>query len=264
MAYIIPHCTPFHRTPSTSTHTSPSPAPPTTCSRRTILKALSLVALTTFPSPPPARAVSSRSVINSILSAYGLPTIRDISGYSPLLEQYATLVVQFQYPSAWIINRTLAPVADRDGLRQANGLMSRGTPNVPLEGRTSGLTVGDYRRAEGLSFFVCDAPSSAKHIHQVPAAFIARLVTPGDARGLTPDVTVLRTSVDDDGYRILDTRYESITASGYSVGRRARVRATVLRDGKLYALAGTCSEIRWKKMIQTIDTSLDSFRVFRL
>lgn len=214
--------------------------------------------------PLPTHAAPSRSVLNSVLSAYGLPVLPDVSGFSPLLEQYDTLLVEFQYPTAWIIQRNLLPVTDSFGLQQAGGSSFRGPVNAPMEGRASGLTVGDYRKAEGLSFYVQPLPQGITTVTGVDASFIADLVTPGDATGSTPNARVVKDWVDDEGYRWVETKYESVTVSGYTVGRKARTRATALKDGKLYALTGSCTDIRWKKVGSVLDTSLNSFHVYRL
>lgn len=246
---------------------SPQPSPP--LSRRDCLHRFALTLASTtaafLPHPSKAEMAKGRSIVNSILSGYGLPTLPDVSGFTPLLEQYDRLVVQFQYPSAWIVQRNVLPVSDALGLTQASARMKKGASMRPMEGRASGLTAGDYRRAEGLSFFVTSRlPAGAKDVSAVSANFIAELVTPGDATGSTPNFRVVGDRVDQDGFRVVDTKYESITVSGYTVGRRARTRAVVLPDGVLYALTGSCSDIRWKKIGDTLDVSLGSFRVFHL
>lgn len=240
---------------------SPSSSQSAKTTRRQHLQHLAALALTvSIPFPSPASAApSSRQVMNGVLSGYGLPSLPDVQGFSPLLEQYGSLVVQFQYPSAWIIAHNSPPAADDSGLTQAYVRAAR----TLMEGRNSSLTVGDYRKAEGLSLFVSRLPSG-KDIHTVSSEFIAELVTPGDATGNTPNVRVVRDVMDTEGYRIVDTRYESITASGYSVARRGRTRLTVLSDGKLYALTGACSDIRWKKIGDALTTAIESFSAFRV
>lgn len=219
-----------------------------------------------LPSTPAHAGTNAtgRTIVNGILSGYGLPTLRDVSGFTPILAQYGALVVRFQYPSAWVVSRNVAPVADSSGLTQANGRMSMGAADAPVEGRSSGLTAGDYRKAEGLSFYVSRVPQGVKDVKDLSSSFIADLVTPGDATGSLPNAKVVADRVDEDGYRLIDTKYESITVSGYSVERRGRTRATVLSDGKLYALTAGCSDIRWKKVVDILDTSLGSFQVFRV
>lgn len=236
------------------------------CVRRWAIVAAGAAALATQPaSPAAAELAKGRSIVNSILSGYGLPTLRDVSGFTPLLEQYDKLVVQFQYPSAWIVQRNVMPVADSAGLSQASGRLSMGASRTPMEGRASGLTAGDYRKAEGLSFFVSgQVPGGMRDVKAVPADFIAALVTPGDATSTEPDVRVVKDVMDEDGFRVIDTKYESTTVSGYNVGRRGRTRATMLGDGKLYALTGSCTDIRWKKIGDTLDIALKSFQVYRV
>lgn len=210
-----------------------------------------------------ATPAAKETILNSILGAYGLPTLRDTSGFTPLTQQYGRLVVQFVYPSAWVVQRNVAPTKDPSRVPVSNDGTS-GASDSPLEGRGSGLTVGDYRRAEGVSFYVSTLPSPARSIEQVDAKFIADLVTPGDATQNTTDVKIIRNVLDADGFRVVDTVYQSTTFSGYTVERRARTRAIVLSDAKLYALNANCSSIRWKKMVVDFDATLQSFSVFIL
>lgn len=231
--------------------------------QRWAVLAAGAASLAAAPSPPArAEVATGRAIVNSILSGYGLPTLRDVSGFTPLLEQYERLVVQFQYPSAWIVQKNTMPFTDSAGLTQYKG--DTGAKR-PVEGRASGLTAGDYRRAEGLSFYVSgQVPNGERNVKAVPATFIADLVTPGDATGNVPNFRITKDSVDEEGYRVIETKYESITVSGYTVGRKARTRAVILGDGKLYALTGSCTDTRWKKIGDQLDVSLASFRVFRL
>lgn len=210
-----------------------------------------------------ATPTARETILNSVLGAYGLPTLKDKSGFTPLTQQYGRLVVQFLYPSAWVVQRNVAPTKDPSRVPVANNGAS-GASDAPLEGRASGLTVGDYRRAEGIALYISKLPSSVHSIEQVDANFIAKLVTPGDATENTPDVKVVRNVLDHDGFRVIDTIYQSTTFSGYTVERRGRTRATVLSDSKLYALNANCSSIRWNKVVKDIDATLQSFNVFLL
>ena len=60
-------------------------------------------------------SATGRTIVNGILSGYGLPTLKDVSGFTPILEQYGKLVVQFQYqklkkgqPAGRIVMRMVA------------------------------------------------------------------------------------------------------------------------------------------------------------
>lgn len=258
-------CLPHH--PLAQPRTVACASRPTSSSvpRRTLLRNLAGLVLATAATagtaePASAQVATGRKIVNSILSGYGLPILKEQEGFTPLVQQYGRLVVEFQFPSAWIVSRSVAPTADASGLIRAGA--SVGNAEAPLEGRASGLTAGDYRKAEGLSFFV--SPARAKDIKTVEREFIAELVTPGDATGVMPEVRVVNDFMDDEGYRIIETKYESTTVSGYTVERRGRTRATMLSDGKIYALTGSCSQNRWKKIGSSLLTALDSFHVFRL
>lgn len=127
-----------------------------------------------------------------------------------------------------------------------------------MTGRSSGLTAGNYRKAEGLAFFVDTPPNNWG------PEWLADLVTPGDATGSSPVIRVVRTWKDGEDVWI-ETKYESVTVSGYSVQRRARTKAVTLSKGKeVYALCASATENRWKKVVDDMQTALDSFQVYRI
>jgi hypothetical protein len=242
--------------------------------RRDVLRLAALAAtgavLPAIVPPHIARAATSasgRQLVNGVLSAYGLPQLRDVDGFTPLLEQYARLVVQFQYPSAWIVARNvLASETDSADIAQSTARLSFGSSAQPMEGRASGLTVGDYRKAEGLSFYVSGGmPPEKRKVQDLPVEAILDLCTPGDATGQAAEYKVTKDVYDEEtGYRTVSAKYESTTVSGYTVERRLVTSATMLPDGKLYALAGSCSENRMKKIGDTMAAAVRTFRVYRL
>lgn len=211
--------------------------------RREFVRLLT-VAATTTGCIADARADSAapRTIINGVLSGYGLPNVRDEVGKTRVSEQYSdNIVVEFVIPSAWVVRRA----------HERGGLLRRG--------RVPAITAGDYRRSEGVALYVSDARRT-----QWANSEIAALVTPGDATVTTSVVDVVRTSVRPDGSTILETRFESTTRSGYVVSRRAITRAILRNDGSLFALAATCTAERWKKCKPGFDDALESFQVFRI
>lgn len=240
------------------------------CTAPTRRQALNLFALSlaTTLLPSAAPAASGRQVVNGVLSAYGLPQLKDVEGFTPLLEQYARLVIEFQYPSAWIVARNVIASSDRNSadIAQSTGGLSFGTSSEPMSGRTASLTAGDYRKAEGVSFFTSDGlPEGVADVKDLPAKFIMDLVTPGDAAGSSPEYKILKdVLVPETGYRMIQVKFESTTVSGYTVERRMVASAAVLNDRKLYALAGSCSENRVKKIFDKLLASVGTFRAYRL
>ena len=215
---------------------------PTRCSavsrRAVVTRLLALCALP--PMAVSAGGVSdvpnARTVLNSVLSGYGLPQVRDISGFIYVREQFNdNVVVEFEVPSAWVVRRAM----DR---------------RTAQRGRVSGLTAGNYRTAEGVALYVTDDGRTE----------LKDLVTPGDAIVGRPVVDVVSDVRAADGSRIIETKFESTTNSGYVVQRRAITRALNTIDGSTYALCATTTAARWKKMLPLFSRSLDSFQVFRV
>lgn len=158
----------------------------------------------------PCHAVSftARQVVNSVLSGYGLPITEVAEGFSQLLEQYGKLVVQFLYPVDWIISRNvLATGVNAPDAAIASSKQLFSSVAKPMEGRAAGLTVGDYRKAEGLAFYVLSGVSNGQNVNSIPVETILELVTPGDATGQSAEYTVAKDYFDgDSGYRIIWTK----------------------------------------------------------
>jgi len=183
-----------------------------------------------------------RTVLNGVLSGYGLPTVGDAKGITRVSEQYGdNIVVEFLIPASWLIVRA----QDK---------------RTVTSGRSSGLTAGDYRRAEGVAFYASIDKSKTSWTPRE----VAELVTPGDAIVGKPIIDVISSKTQEDGSTLLETSFESTTQSGYVVQRRALTRSFTTKDGNLYALAGTCTSARWKKARPNLLNALASFQVFRI
>lgn len=241
-------------------------------SRRVLLKiAVAACTAATVPFKPgqaeAGTSVSGRQLVNGVLSGYGFPVLKDVDGFTPLLEQFSNLVIEFQYPSDWIVARNVLPAQEDSAVIAAStAKLSFGSSTSPMEGRSSGLTAGDYRKAEGVAFFVSgDLPKGTKTVADLPPSFILDLITPGDATGSASQYTLTKESVSPQtGYRTMYSKYESTTVSGYTVERRSIATAIVLGDGKLYVLSGTCSANRYKTIGDKLEKSVGSFHVYRL
>lgn len=159
--------------------------------------------LTLPPGCGTAHAASARQVANGVLAGYGLPTLAEVDGFTPLLEQYGKLVVEFQHPSPWIVARNVLPATtDSNSIQESSTKLSFGSSTTPMDGRASGLTVGDYRKAESLAFFTLSNLAPGKVVRDLPAETILNLVTPGDATGTAPEYTLTGDSINSEtGYR---------------------------------------------------------------
>ena len=65
---------------------------------------------------------TSKSLVNGVLSAYGLPQFADTKGYTPFLQQFKETIVEFSYPSSWVVNNKakFAESGLRNGMRSCN------------------------------------------------------------------------------------------------------------------------------------------------
>jgi len=221
----------------------PSATSPTPVSRRAALLSLALL-LPALHGAALANAapVSGRSVVNGVLSAYGLPNMPDTKGFTPVLEQFGNLVVRFSHPSSWITVK--AKMSE-------GGSISRG--RRPL------INVGDFRKAEGATLFVADFPGA------LTAQAVAQIVVPGDSTGSDPEFTVISWVPMPGGFGInqLECKYTTTTTSGYQIERRMLACATVV-DKQMVAIAVSASSARWKEMRVPFLTLCESFQVYRV
>lgn len=122
------------------------------CSRRNLLIGLGVslgLNLTFSEISNASSAPSGTTVINSVLSAYGLPPLKDVSGYTIISEQFGNEAVEFATPSSWLVQRNALPSSsDEQFIQDSSAKLTVGTLTRIPEGRGSPLTVGDYRRAE--------------------------------------------------------------------------------------------------------------------
>jgi len=198
---------------------------------------------------PQAAAVAQRTIVNGVLSAYGLPQLPDISGFSPMLAQFDSVVVEFTYPSSWV----------------PSNAGSKSAAARSAEGRASPLSVADYRRAEGAAVYLGPSSAEWQSVRDVRPEEVARLVLPGDATRSDPEFSLVRRrSLENDAaYDLFEFEHDTITVSGYNVERRSLVSATVIR-GQLLALAASCSAARYKAVSKDLKKVIDSFRAVRL
>mmetsp|Transcript_41675 Transcript_41675/g.83529 ORF Transcript_41675/g.83529 Transcript_41675/m.83529 type:complete len:287 (+) Transcript_41675:1-861(+) len=230
--------------------------------RRDLLESLGTVTSSSLllsvigQSPSPAAAdvqlqygsgsFSGTSVVNGVLSAYGLPQLPNSKGFTPFLQQFKDTVVEFKYPSNWVVNNK-AKFAES------------GLKNGP-----TGITVSDYRTAEGLTLFTLAV--DAQSIDQVKTTTVADLVVDGGSSQGSSALEyklVKEAKLPEEGYKSYTFSWESVTVSGYEVERYGVASATV-RKGVLYVLFGVVAKPRAKAMGPSLKEVGESFRVFTI
>eukprot|EP00188_Purpureofilum_apyrenoidigerum_P005976 Plantae.Rhodophyta-Purpureofilum_apyrenoidigerum.ctg8480.p1 GENE.Plantae.Rhodophyta-Purpureofilum_apyrenoidigerum.ctg8480~~Plantae.Rhodophyta-Purpureofilum_apyrenoidigerum.ctg8480.p1 ORF type:complete len:257 (-),score=48.61 Plantae.Rhodophyta-Purpureofilum_apyrenoidigerum.ctg8480:126-896(-) len=213
-------------------------------SRRVFLSSVAAGLLTAAATPVAADPVSGRSVVNGVLSAYGLPQIPDKSGFTPVLEQYGKdKIVEFIYPSSWLVVKEQAGI-DR--------------PRLDLDRIFPTITIGDYRKAEGLAFY--STPANGKGTFDIPMDKLAKIAI----QLPNPDYKVMKdTKIDKNGYRLTTFNFETNTTSGFNAERRSIAVSTVL-DDTLFVLSSTCNVLRYKKIEPMVMASIENFKVTKV
>jgi hypothetical protein len=120
---------------------------------------------------PSACATTSTSVINSVLSGYGLPLLQDSPGFSTLVwrdnEGADKALVSLSYPKAWVESTRGAPVG-----------------------------ASDYQQGDSCRV-VTKAVPTASSIEAVSSDTIALATAPGDSQRSAPEYKLLkRKSID--------------------------------------------------------------------
>ena len=215
-------------------------------SRRAVIRGVIPFLFGSFAVAPAALATDARTVVNAALSAYFIP-VQDSKSYSKLVQQFSSLVVELKYPNAWVVSNL-----------GANRTRAGGT--LPA-GKTSPLSVSNYRTAESATLYVSDASSKYKTIDDVSLEDIARLVLPGDATRSYSEYSVIRRYPlkSDPTYAIFQFEFSSTTTSGDDVQRYCVTSATVLK-GCIIALAASCTSQRFKSQASVLQTVVESFR----
>lgn len=159
------------------------------------------------------------------------------------MRQYGNTVVQFTHPSSWVIN-------DR----------------AKMQGRTlktgdTGITVSDYRTAEGLTLFT--APTKAASVADVTVTEVGDLVVDAGGSKASGFKKIKEVKRADGVGRTFIFGWESNTVSGYNVERVSVSGVTVVK-GVLYVLSGVVSRQRMKAMGPTLEQCAESLQVYTI
>lgn len=204
----------------------------------------------------PAQA-AGLSKVNGELASYGLPPILDVpGGFSPLVEVYGkaagakkereTLLVQFLYPSLWVVSK----------------------PSIDKNGEEGTISAGDYQKGDSAAFYVEEGPASGK-LEQESADYFGEVVTRAigqKSQNVYQNFKVLKKRPGAKGangaqYTIVEFKYELLTGAGFTVDRKGV--ASVTQVGKnVQGLWVATTAARWKKIGNDCITMADSFRVY--
>lgn len=230
--------------------------PDVSSSRRTFLSTAAIAAATaatvTTTAPQPAAAFGGAlKKANAKLSSYGLPTFGELpDGFSPLVELYGQaqnrnpLLVQFAYPSEWLIQ----------------------LPNVDKNGEEGTIQAGQYSAGDTATLYVAsgavDIPSQPKQFFE--DAVIKSISQKGSSvyqNFKVTKLTPLEGGYKDQKYMIVDFKYQLITGAGFEVDRNGVASVTSVGDDTQVLWAATTRQ-RYKKLEGNLRTIANSFRCY--
>lgn len=175
------------------------------------------------------------TIVNSILSGYGLPTLKPSQGFKAYDEFEDDYV--FEYPRSW--------VARRNSLRE-------------------GVYIADFQTADKVAVEVLDPPADGDIR---AAAVTAAVVPPGrqeDATLSLPAQRLIRSApatVDGQEYLYLQFPSETTTRSGYNIKRKNFVVAGVKKD-RLYVLSASARSDQYNdQKREMLERIVQSFRL---
>lgn len=179
----------------------------------------------------------ARTIVNSLLGAYGLPQLKGTPGFRTLDDPERDFVLE--YPASWV------------------GRANR---------QRQGLSVSDYNSSDKLVVEVFPKPEQDQ---QLIPDILQHLISPGqevggDSRLLIPaDKSVVTESEEINGQKYLYLRFpsETITRSGYQIKRKHYAVAAIMK-GTVYCCAASARSDQYDKAKEhLLSRVVESFRI---
>eukprot|EP00586_Coscinodiscus_wailesii_P003741 CAMPEP_0172479358 /NCGR_PEP_ID=MMETSP1066-20121228/3889_1 /TAXON_ID=671091 /ORGANISM="Coscinodiscus wailesii, Strain CCMP2513" /LENGTH=249 /DNA_ID=CAMNT_0013239759 /DNA_START=218 /DNA_END=967 /DNA_ORIENTATION=- len=225
-------------------------------SRRAFLTtaAITAAAVAGTGSPQPALAFGGSALkkADAKLAAYGLPGFGNLpDGFSPLVELYGQaqnrdpLLVQFAYPSDWVVQ----------------------LPNIDVNGEEGTIQAGQYSAGDTATLFVTagkvdDVTTQPKTFFQ--DAVIKSISQKGNNMYQNFKITKLAPldgEYNGQKYMIVDFKYQLLTGAGFEVDRIGHASVTSVGDKTQVLWAATTAN-RYKKQGANLKLIASSFRVY--
>jgi len=193
--------------------------------------------------------------VNSQLSGFGLPTLSKLpDGFSPLLEIYGKgknrvpLLVEFLYPSEWIVV----------------------LPNLDLNSEDGTIQAGQFSAGDTATFFVLD--DNDQKIDDISAQskeFYTNVVTSAISQkssNIYQDFKITKIEqiegeVKGQKYTLVDFKYGLLTGAGFEVDRKGVASITHVGSATQVLWCASTRQ-RYKKTEDSLRTIASSFRVF--
>mmetsp|Transcript_25543 Transcript_25543/g.32953 ORF Transcript_25543/g.32953 Transcript_25543/m.32953 type:complete len:289 (-) Transcript_25543:186-1052(-) len=193
----------------------------------------------------PAEASDTATIVNAVLSGYGLPNIPEEPGFTKLVQEVqlpngrGKAIVSFQYPKGWVESRA-----------------------------ATRLGASNYQQGDRCLLTVVALPDQYTNstVFEIPSSLITDKIVPGDINSkdsvfsIIDDVPMSGTKKDS-AYRLLVLKFSTVTASGYDIQQYLLASATVI-ENNLLCFQASCQTPRKKKMAESLQKTVESFKAF--
>jgi len=204
----------------------------------------------------PAVAFGALDRVNRDLRNQGLPLVEKVpDGLSPLLEVYgkdqdngrSRYLVQFFYPSLWVVQK----------------------PSITVNGEDGTIAAGDYQKGDSATFYVGEPLPSGKNLQELPLSFFEETVRKGISQkgdNIYQSLKVKKVIPGPTGYQgtqyyLVDFKYELVTGAGFTVERSALASVTAVGSNTQALICATTNK-RYKKLEPVFRDIVNSFRVY--
>lgn len=175
------------------------------------------------------------TIVNSVLSAYGLPTLKASQGFI-LFDEFEN-DFSFEYPRSWVIR-----------------------PNS----MRSGIYVSDFQTADKATVELFSKPEDDDLVHEAVRKAVVPAKSQQDDRLQLPSdrlIKVGKQMLEGTEYLYLQFPSETITRSGYQIRRRNYAVVTE-KAGTVYSLNASARSDQWNKdKEQLLLHIVESFRI---
>lgn len=229
---------------------------------------------TTLPQAAKADTLESA---NEKLASYGYPPVLFVpKGYSPLVSEFGRgnakeamanpILVQFAYPSFWVVQKTSVNNNGEAGTISANGeCLVNYSIVLPCNNVHTEINI-DYMKGDS-SFLFVTKEKEAISKDSVRSFIIKALSQKGDP---LENLKIFKVDeekvkgVDSQKYVLVDFSYQLNTEAGFLISRRGILSLTAVGDGYLQGLVSVTTDLRWPKLESTLRSISESFRVYKL
>lgn len=206
---------------------------------------------------------TSEKDVNKLLTSLGFSPMKVPGGFAPLVEYIGTatpanidgtnfkeraftspLLVRFLYPSGWLVE----------------------SPSITENGEAGNIGANNYIKGDSANFAALPLPSG-ESLTTLKKPFFQGWLSSQMTKDVFEDVKVQKmrpvTQADGTDMLIIDFSYTLLTRAGFTVLRKG-VASAMLADNAVVGIVTATTTLRFKEMGDSLQTTADSFRAYKV